>query len=801
VVFEFGPFSLDDDRRALEGPEGPVNVEPQVFEVLRYLLVHRQRVVPKEELLDAVWGDRFVSESALSSRIKSARQAIADDGKQQRCIKTLHGHGYRFVAPVTVRLDAVAPTPAGVDRHLPIMRTTMIGRDEDLIGVIETMRRSRATTITGPGGVGKTTLALAAAHHVEARYPDGAVFVDLAPTSSVDDVTRALADAAGVEGDASRSMERLASHLASRRVLVLLDNCEHVLPAASHVADLLLSGGSEVQLLVTTREPLGVQGEHLWPLDPLTSAAPELFAERARQAEPRVAWRPDDPAIIELCQRLDGLPLALELAAGQLRRLSFAELSRELEGRLTLLSRSAQRSALRHGTMSAAIDWSYQLLEGHERRLLRHLSIFPAWFGLHDAQALAPQLAGVVVPNILGELVDKSLVIHDPGTGRYRLLETIRVYTREKLEQEGEAEAGFECHRRHVVEQVRACSRLDRWMSARLAATYRTDLEHARQAFWSSLAADEPADAVELAIGRAFLWRNAIGCTEGELWVDELDRHKLVDRDRMWLGILRADVGQGVGDHRAMVAGAVAAGRADDGADPEATCVAAHYASLMHLTGGASSRERLGEVLAMAGEARLRNLMEAFLVAADLADGSAADIDARVERLRHEASADGYDRFILHWAAWMHGLVRRDAGFARRWMDLQQEFLDRTGIVETWITTFSSAMTDAVDGSDVREQLARALALADREGYRAEGDCALALAFSEACRGNGLAAAELLGTAVQSRFNSTAHYVLYRLVVEPVVRAAVPPTELAAALERGQRRSAAEALAQHGIGS
>jgi hypothetical protein len=249
-----------------------------------------------------------------------------------------------------------------------------------------------------------------------------------------------------------------------------------------------------------------------------------------------------------------------------------------------------------------------------------------------------------------------------------------------------------------------------------------------------------------------------------------------------------------------MVTGAAAAARVDDGTDPEATRVAAHYASLMHLTGDASARERLSDVLAMAGETRLRNMMEAFLVAADLADGSAADIDARVERLRQEASADGYDRFILHWAAWMHGLVRGDAGFARRWMDLQQEFLDRTGIVETWITTFSSAMTDAVDGSDVREQLARALALADREGYRAEGDCALALAYSEACRGDGPAAAELLGTAVQSRFNSTAHYVLYRLVVEPVVRAAVPPAELGAALERGQRRSAAEALAQHGIG-
>jgi predicted ATPase/DNA-binding winged helix-turn-helix (wHTH) protein len=798
VVFEFGDYRLNDDERSLTGPDGYVHLEPQVFGVLRHLLLNRHRVVPKGELLDVVWGDRFVSESALTSRIKSARQAVGDDGQAQRCIKTLHGQGYRFVASVTATVDTEAPLPDGPRRQLPAMRTRMIGRDDDLIGVVETIRTGRLTTITGPGGVGKTTLALAATHHVQGSFADGAIFADLTATRSADDLTRVLADAAGVQGDASRSIEGLVDHLAPRHVLVLLDNCEHVLGAASSIADLLLSRGSNVRVLATSREPLAVHGEHVWPLDPLTVAGPELFAERARQAEPRVAWRSQDPAIIELCRRLDGLPLALELAAGQLRRWSFAELSRELEGRLTLLSRSAHQAANRHGTMATAIDWSYQLLDRSEQRLFRHLSIFPSWFDLRSVQALAALLPGTVVSSTLGELVDKSLVVHDPGIGRYRLLETIRVFARDHLERAGEADAALERHRVHVVDDVRGSTRLDRWMSARLAAALRADIEHVRQAFWMSLARGELADAVELAVGGAFLWRQAIGCTEGGVWVAELANRTLSDHDRLWIEILRADVGQGIGDYRQMLDGAAQAHLLEDGTDAAAACIAGHFGSLIHLTDPIIARAKLSEVLAIASDGRLRNMMEAFLVVADIADGH-PDIADRLERLHDVASEDGYDQFILNWAGWMHGLASRDVATAKRWMGFQQGFLVRTGIVETWITSISLAMSEAIDGTDVRDLLSRALALADREGYRAEADGTLALAYSEMCRGNGRDAAELLGTAVQSRFNNTAHYALYRVVIDPVIRRNVPPDEFAEAIDRGRRRSATEALALYGI--
>jgi predicted ATPase/DNA-binding winged helix-turn-helix (wHTH) protein len=799
MLFEFGDLQLDDERLQLTGPDGPVHLEPQVFGVLHHLLRNRHRVVTKEELLDVVWGDRFVSESTLATRVKAARRAIGDDGRTQAAIKTMHGVGYRFVADVAVTLDTDVPTPARPHRHLPAVRTRLIGRDDDLVGVISTARSARLTTITGPGGVGKTTLALAAAHHLQEGFADGAIFVDLVTSTSADDLGRALSDAAGVEGEASRSIDRLADHLASRRILILLDNCEHLLDQATEAVDLLLTRGGNAHVLATSREPLTVPGEHVWPLDPLADDGPALFVERARQADPRVDWDPHDPRIVELCDRLDGLPLALELAAGQLRRWSLDDLTGQLEGRLTLLTRNVHGGSNRHGTMATAIDWSYQLLDHAEQRLLRHLSAFPSWFDLRTVDALSPLMPGVAVSLTLGDLVDKSLVVRDRDTGRYRLLETIRYFARELLEAEGEAEAAVECHRLYVRERVCSTSRLDRWASARLAAEYRSQIEHARQAFWTSVHAGQVTDALEIAIGGSFLWRNALGCTEGTTWVDELARHDLPPIDQLWVHILQADLGQGVGDFRQMV-GAAQVALTLDGKTDAAVCIAAHYHSLAYLTDPAAAVDHFTTALRLAQDPRLATLINVFLIVADLADGARGELDDRFEALRTDASDDGYDRFILHWAAWMSGLVRLDGETAWRWMRRQHEYLQRTGIIETWLTSISEALTDAVDGSDVTRQLSYVLAMADREGYQAAGDCTLALAYSEACRGNGVEAAELLGTALGSRFNSTAHFVLYRVVVDPVVRRLVgDDAAFAASVARGQGRTAEAALAAYGV--
>jgi hypothetical protein len=249
-------------------------------------------------------------------------------------------------------------------------------------------------------------------------------------------------------------------------------------------------------------------------------------------------------------------------------------------------------------------------------------------------------------------------------------------------------------------------------------------------------------------------------------------------------------------------AGASAAGLVERTDDPAGACVAVHYGALAHLTDADQAKSRLGTALDLAhqsSDVRLITLIEAFLAVADLATGQHDHARTAVTRLDRTASDDSYDRFILDWAGWMLGLAERDASTARWWMGLQQEFLDRTGIVETWLTSFSTAMCVVIDGSDVRSILTRTLALADREGYHADADCVLVIAYAEICAGRFDAAAELIGTAMHERFNATAHYVLYRAVHERLLREQLDPDAMMNALGRGRTRTAALALAEYGV--
>jgi hypothetical protein len=452
--------------------------------------------------------------------------------------------------------------------------------------------------------------------------------------------------------------------------------------------------------------------------------------------------------------------------------------------------------------METAIDWSYRLLEPDEQRLLRHLSVFPSSFDVRAVEASAPALSDRMPVAVFGQLVDKSLVVRLPGSGRYRLLETIRAFSRDRLEESGEATAALERHRRHVRDRIGSTSRLDRWMSARLAAELRTDFEDARQAFRLSVQHGDADDAVEIAIGASFLWRQALGCAEGDNWIDDLEDLELTSRDQLWVHILRADVGQGRGDHRQMFSVAPATAVGDPIDDPAGVCIAAHYGALAHLTDVQHAKGRLAAVLDLAhrsGDPRLVTLMEGFFAVADLAAGHYDQVRAALTKLDRVASDDGYDRFILHWAGWMLALAEQDAVAARYWMGLQQEYLDRTGIVETWITSFSTAMCDVIDGGDVGAALSRTLALADREGYHADADCVLVLAYAEMCANRFEVAAELIGTAMHDRFNATAHYVLYRAVLDRALHEELDAGPMTDAMARGRTRTSAEALAEYGI--
>jgi hypothetical protein len=285
-----------------------------------------------------------------------------------------------------------------------------------------------------------------------------------------------------------------------------------------------------------------------------------------------------------------------------------------------------------------------------------------------------------------------------------------------------------------------------------------------------------------------------------------LDGAALEPADRRWARILQADLAEGIGDFATMVEAAAAVLAEDDGTDPEASCIAAHFASLVHLAAPERARAALDEVLAQAQDPRLTALVRAFLVLADLSDLAddgpvdIGDLEARLEHLDVVASEDGYERFILHWVGWLYGLARRDGVVAWRWYGAQRRYLEATGMGDTWITTYSWAVTDAVEGLDIRADLRRAYDLAEQEGYRVEGDCLLALAYSLVCQGDPVRAAELLGASISQRFSATAHMPLYRVAVEPVIRRALEPEAFAAAVRRGRATPAVAVLGEHGIG-
>lgn len=343
-----------------------------------------------------------------------------------------------------------APSP---DHNVPAPLTTLVGRAKELESIAETLRRARLVTITGPGGVGKTRLALALARGQIGRRPNGVWLVDLASGPDTPDVAAETARRLGVVSPRGRTTtESLRRYLRDRDLLLVLDNCEHVLGACADLAESLLTSCDDIRILATSRESLKVSGEILWRLEPLGQAdAYRLFLERARQRQPDfIPSEETATTIVQLCARLDHLPLAIELAAARVSVMSPAEVLSSLEARLTTLDAGQRPSTAHHRTVRAAVEWSERLLDLDEQRAFRSLAVFVGGFDARAAGLVAPGLTF----DMLARLVDKSLVTVARQRGsrsRYRLLETVREYAYELLIQTGELEAAQDRHLRYFL--------------------------------------------------------------------------------------------------------------------------------------------------------------------------------------------------------------------------------------------------------------------------------------------------------------------------------------------------------------
>jgi predicted ATPase/class 3 adenylate cyclase/DNA-binding CsgD family transcriptional regulator len=419
------------------------------------------------------------------------------------------------------------PKRAGA-RGLPMQLTSFVGRVTQMTEIRELLADNRLVTLTGAGGAGKTRLAIRIAADIASDYDDGVFYVDLAPVAHEAVVPVAVARALGLPDQPGRStMETLAKFVGERQLMIVLDNCEHLLDASAGLAADLLANCPGLTILATSREPTGVPGEVSFQVPSLSvdDEAIELFADRARRVRPGFAVTEDSAVTVtEICRRLDGMPLAIELAAARVRALSLEEIVASLHDRFRLLTGGARTAVRRQQTLRASVDWSHALLTEPERILFRRLAVFLGGFDLDAAQSVAghAEVERYQVLDQLALLVDKSLVVAENTGGgmRYRLLETVRQYAQEKLGESGEAEAVRSRHRDHYTSMAALLdspARSDYQLRVEQADH---DMDNLRAAFGWSIENAEKEAALELACSLQPLWLSRSRIQEGRAWFD-----------------------------------------------------------------------------------------------------------------------------------------------------------------------------------------------------------------------------------------------------------------------------------------
>src|ERR1700742_26403 len=583
---------------------------------------------------------------------------------------------------------------AVISQRLPVQFTSFVGREADIAQVRELATKNRLVTLTGAGGVGKTRMAIQVAGQFSDEFSDGVWYVDLAPITDPDLVPITTARALGLPEQPGRStMEAVRRFVADRQMLVVLDNCEHLLDATATLTVALLGAGPKLSLLTTSREPIGVAGEQSWrvPSLPLADKAIELFVDRACRGRPDFVVADDNAAtVMEICRRLDGVPLAIELAAARVRALSLAEILDSLHDRFRLLTGGARTAVRRQQTLRASVDWSHALLTGPERVLFRRLAVFMGGFDLDGAQSVCGggDVERYQVLDQLALLVDKSLVVADESGSRtrYRLLETMRQYALEKLGESGEADVVRTRHRDHYTALA---AKLDLPAASdyeRLLEQAETEIDNLRAAFgWSRENSDNEL-ALALASSLQPLWQGRGGIREGLPWFDtalaDLDAHHpgvtpavraRALADRATLGLWVASVES---QDQAQQALAIAREIDDPALVIRALTACGYIASYFDLeAAGPFLAEAIGLARDLGDRWRLTQILVAQVVVAIMVrDPIAARVAAEEGRDLADAIGDRFDARRCRWYLGVAQLTQSDlAGAAAQFPAVADE--------------------------------------------------------------------------------------------------------------------------------
>ncbi|MGH6713865.1 MAG: ATP-binding protein [Bradyrhizobium sp.] len=461
AVLGFGPFHLLHAERLLVEGNRKIPVGGRAFDILSCLIAKPGQVVTREELSESVWPGIFVADGTLRVHIAGLRKALGDGTGGRRFIITVPGKGYSFVAPVRHSQQSLERTPVSPERGgLPASASKTFGRQDAIAAIVSRLPERCFMTIIGIGGVGKTTVALAAAEGLRSTYADGILFVDFAPISDAAMAPSALASSLGLPVNSPEPIPSLIAALRNKNMLLLLDNCENVLGVAATLAEEIRKGAPSVHVLATSRERLRAKGEFLFSLLPLelppisedltassalTFPALQLFADRA--AAVLDTFEVSDanvPIIADICRRLDGIALAIEMAASRVDTFGVQGLAAMLDDRFKLLQRGLRTASVHQQTLRATFDWSWQSLTETSRNIFHRLSLFAGEFSLEAANSVAS--GGTVTANDVAEavatLVETSLLSSNVAgeSASYRLLESTRAYARERLLETGEFE-------------------------------------------------------------------------------------------------------------------------------------------------------------------------------------------------------------------------------------------------------------------------------------------------------------------------------------------------------------------------